>query len=106
MSFCHGLLLRADNDTGKIFRKLQRYEEAKECQTDATSCQKAGNVGHRERYAYMCRILRISPRTLRIMRDNRAIGFTQVNRKFYYKPEEVERLLKGAALQRYEREET
>ena len=47
-----------------------------------------------------------SPRTLRIMRDNRAIGFTQVNRKFYYKPEEVERLLKGAALQRYEREET
>lgn len=54
----------------------------------------------------VCRILRISPRTLRIMRDNRAIGFTQVNRKFYYKPEEVERLLKGAALQRYEREET
>ena len=47
----------------------------------------------------VCRILRISPRTLRIMRDNRAI-------KFYYKPEEVERLLKGAALQRYEREET
>ena len=54
----------------------------------------------------VCRILRISPRTLRIMRDNRAIGFTQVNRKFYYKPEEVERLLKGAALQRYGREET
>lgn len=53
----------------------------------------------------VCRILRISPRTLRIMRDNRAIGFTQVNRKFYYKPEEVKRLLKGAALQRYEREE-
>ena len=54
----------------------------------------------------VCRILRRNPRTLRIMRDNRAIWLTQVYRKFYYKPEEVERLLKGAALQRYGREET
>lgn len=54
----------------------------------------------------VCRILRISPRTLRIMRDNRVIGFAQVNRKFYYKPEEVDRLLKGAVLQRCGREET
>lgn len=33
------------------------------------------------------------PRTLQTLRDNRLIGFSQVNRKFYYKPDEVERLL-------------
>ena len=41
----------------------------------------------------VCRALRISPRTLQTMRDNRLIGCAQINRKFYYKPEEVERLM-------------
>lgn len=41
----------------------------------------------------ICRLLHISQRTLQTLRDNRLIGFTQLNRKFYYKPEEVERLL-------------
>ena len=41
----------------------------------------------------VCRLLRISPRTLQSLRDNRTIGCTQINRKFYYKPEEVERLI-------------
>lgn len=41
----------------------------------------------------VCRLLHISRRTLQTLRDNRLIGFTQINRKFYYKPEEVERLL-------------
>ena len=43
----------------------------------------------------VCRLLRISPRTLQTLRDNRIIGCTQIGRKFYYKPEEVERLLPG-----------
>ena len=47
----------------------------------------------------VCRLMRISPRTLQTLRDNRMIAFAQVNRKFYYRPEEVERLLKEAALQ-------
>lgn len=41
----------------------------------------------------VCRLLHISQRTLQTLRDNRLIGFSQVNRKFYYKPDEVERLL-------------
>lgn len=41
----------------------------------------------------VCRLLHISPRTLQTLRDNRIIGFSQINRKFYYKPDEVERLL-------------
>ncbi len=41
----------------------------------------------------VCRMLRISPRTLQTLRDNRMIACSQINRKFFYKPEEVERLL-------------
>ena len=41
----------------------------------------------------VCRLLHISPRTLQTLRDNRLIGFSQINRKFYYKPDEVEQLL-------------
>ena len=41
----------------------------------------------------VCRLLHISQRTLQTLRDNRLIGFSQINRKFYYKPDEVERLL-------------
>lgn len=41
----------------------------------------------------VCRMLRISPRTLQTLRDNRLIACSQINRKFFYKPEEVERLL-------------
>lgn len=41
----------------------------------------------------VCCLLHISQRTLQTLRDNRLIGFSQINRKFYYKPGEVERLL-------------
>lgn len=54
----------------------------------------------------VCRLMRISPRTLQTLRDNRMIAFAQVNRKFYYRPEEVERLLKEAALLQFGREDT
>ncbi|MDO5570333.1 MAG: helix-turn-helix domain-containing protein [Bacteroidales bacterium] len=41
----------------------------------------------------VCRQLRITPRTLQTYRDRRLIGFTQINRKFYYRQEEVGRFL-------------
>ena len=41
----------------------------------------------------MERWLRISPRTLQTLRDRRLIGYSQINRRFYYKPEEVKRLI-------------
>lgn len=41
----------------------------------------------------VCRLLHISQRTLQTLRDNRLIRFSQINRKFYYKPGEVKRLL-------------
>ena len=36
---------------------------------------------------------RISPRTLQTLRDRRLIGYSQINRRFYYKPEEVKKLI-------------
>ena len=32
-------------------------------------------------------------RTLQTLRDRRLIGYSQINRRFYYKPEEVKRLI-------------
>lgn len=52
----------------------------------------------------VCRLLHISSRTLQTLRDNRLVGFSQINRKFYYKPEEVERLLPVIDLFRTERD--
>ena len=43
--------------------------------------------------AEVCRILQVSPRTLQTLRDNRLIACSQIDRKFFYRPEEVERLL-------------
>ena len=41
----------------------------------------------------VCQILNISPRTLQTLRDNGTLAFSQINRKVYYKPEDVERIL-------------
>ena len=41
----------------------------------------------------VCSLLRISPRALQSLRDNHYIGCTQINRKFYYKPQEVQRII-------------
>ena len=41
----------------------------------------------------VCQILNISPRTLQTLRDNGTLAFSQINRKVYYKPEDVKRIL-------------
>ena len=41
----------------------------------------------------VCQMLNISPRTLQTLRDNGTLAFSQINRKVYYKPEDVERIL-------------
>ena len=41
----------------------------------------------------VCRMLRISPRTLQTLRDNRLIACSQINRKFFDSPEYVYLLL-------------
>jgi len=41
----------------------------------------------------VCQMLNISPRTLQTLRDNGTLAFSQINRKVYYKPEDVESIL-------------
>ena len=43
----------------------------------------------------VCRILNVCYRTLQSLRDNGKLSFTQIERKFYYKPDDVENLLKS-----------
>jgi len=41
----------------------------------------------------VCTILRISPRSLQTLRDTGKIPFTRINRKIYYKPEDVQKVI-------------
>ena len=41
----------------------------------------------------VCQMLNISPRTLQMLRDNGTLSYSQINRKLYYKPEDVEHIL-------------
>ena len=45
----------------------------------------------------VCQMLNISPRTLQMLRDNGMLAYSQINRKVYYKPEDVERILYSVA---------
>ena len=41
----------------------------------------------------VCQMLNISPRTLQTLRDNGTLAYSQINRKVYYKSEDVKRIL-------------
>ena len=41
----------------------------------------------------VCQMLNISPRTLQTLRDNGTLAYSQINRKVYYRLEDVEGIL-------------
>jgi hypothetical protein len=41
----------------------------------------------------VCRMLDISTRTLQTLRDNGTLGYSQINHKIYYRPEDVQRIM-------------
>ena len=41
----------------------------------------------------VCQMLNISPRTLQTLWDNGTLAYSQINRKLYYKPVDVESIL-------------
>ena len=43
----------------------------------------------------VCRLLRLSPRTLQMMRDKGLIACSQIGKKFYYRREDVASLVVG-----------
>ena len=43
----------------------------------------------------VCRILRISKRTLQTLRDNGTLAYSQINHKTYYRPEDVQSVTKA-----------
>ena len=45
----------------------------------------------------VCQMLNISPRTLQTLRDKGTLAYSQINRKVYYKPKDVERILYAVA---------
>lgn len=51
----------------------------------------------------VCLYLDISPRTLQTLRDGGRLAFTQIQRKIYYKPEDVEKLMVYVGMKRKEK---
>jgi hypothetical protein len=41
----------------------------------------------------VCQLLRISPRKLQFLRDNGTLPFVKINRKIFYKPEDVQNII-------------
>ncbi len=41
----------------------------------------------------VCRVLKISPRTLQTLRDNGTLAYTKIGNCTYYRPEDVERIV-------------
>lgn len=50
----------------------------------------------------VCQILNISKRTLQTYRDNGTLGYTQINHKVFYKPEDVEKVITNLKLKKNE----
>ena len=42
----------------------------------------------------VCQQLRISPRTLQTLRDNSTLAYSQIGHKIFYKPEDVQRIVR------------
>ena len=42
----------------------------------------------------VCQLLRISPRTLQTLRDNGTLAYSQIGHKIFYKPEDVQRIVR------------
>ncbi|MDR0231610.1 MAG: helix-turn-helix domain-containing protein [Dysgonamonadaceae bacterium] len=63
-----------------------------------TLCLRSGGKGMNKWYGNqeVCLILRISPRTLQTLRENGTLPFSQINRKIYYKPEDVQNAVTAA----------
>jgi hypothetical protein len=53
----------------------------------------AGRLRDRLDNQDVCRLLHISPRTLQTLRSNGSLPYIQINRKIWYNPEDVEKLV-------------
>lgn len=51
----------------------------------------------------VCLRLDISPRTLQTLRDTGRLAFIQIQRKIYYRPEDVEKLMAYVSMKRKEK---
>ena len=48
----------------------------------------------------VCRLLRLSPRTLQTMRENGTLAYTKISHKVYYRPEDVKAVFPVAEMKR------
>jgi hypothetical protein len=74
---------------------MARFEQLED--NVQTLCCQLGDKGLKNWYdnQEVCLMLRLSPRTLQTLRDNGTLPYTQINRKIYYRPEDVQNVIKN-----------
>lgn len=74
----------------KMLSKFERFATRME-----TLCRLHGDKDMKEWLDNqdVCLLLNISLRTLQTLRDNGTLGYTRINRKIYYKAEDVEKIV-------------
>jgi len=92
--------IRVGKRLGRVFHKVFLGSgKAKHCnygddRIEALNEKQQKRLGHWLDNEEVCEMLSIAKRTLQAYREKRIIPYTQVGHKIYYKPQDVEALLK------------
>jgi hypothetical protein len=81
-------------ETGVFEQMMDRFEAFVKKMDEL--CRRRGNKNLQKwlENQDVCEILNISKRTLQTYRGNGTLPFSQISRKIYYRPEDVERLIR------------
>ncbi len=81
-----------EHEFGKLLRKIDNLSE----KVDSISL--SSNDGFKDKWYVteeVCKLLKVSRRTLQTMRDNKTISFKKSGRKIYYKASDIETYLEN-----------
>lgn len=84
------IMIIDEHEFGKLMRKIDRISDKLE------NLDLKSNDGFKEKWyvsAEVCKILKVSKRTLQNMRDNQTIKFRKSGKKIYYKASDIEEYL-------------
>ncbi|WP_025006982.1 helix-turn-helix domain-containing protein [Marinilabilia salmonicolor] len=84
------IMIIDEHEFGKLMRKIDRISDKLE------NLDLKSNDGFKEKWYVsdeVCKILKVSKRTLQNMRDNQTIKFRKSGKKIYYKASDIEEYL-------------
>lgn len=89
-----------DNDRKRVYDSMVAKLETLAGRVEALNAKQQKRLGRWLDNEEVCEMLCIAKRTLQAYREKRLIPYTQVGHKIYYKPQDVEALLKQSKSKR------